>query len=103
MSSCIHHDHTVASFEQNLSLAHDPDAIVSDAVEKQDPIAIRVSGTNFPSPQRYAIGSTHFKLLAQRAQARECCLCFSDQFAGQLPTKGMEKHGTDEPPAHGCE
>ena len=102
MSSRIHHDHTVASFEQNLSLAQDPDAIVSDAVEKQDSVAIRISGTNFPSPKRYAIGSTHVKLLPVSANARECKVCLSDQFRGQLPAEGMQKHWTYEPSAHGC-
>src|SRR5215470_2621972 len=81
-------------------MARHPDAIISNAVENQNPVAIRVFGPDFPPAKHYAIRSTHVELFPVSADAREGNVCFLDEFRGKLPANGMKKHGTDEPPTH---
>ncbi len=54
-------------------------AIVSDAVEEDDPRAIGMRGANDPTAKRDGIGGAHGKILAHGADTGETGIGFTNQ------------------------
>ncbi len=48
----VHHDDAVAGAEEKFGLGDDADAVVGDAVEEEDPVAVGMIGADDPAAER---------------------------------------------------
>ena len=71
VSASIHHYNAVAGGKQNQCVLEDSDAIVSDTVEHQHPIAVGLRCAHFPSTEQPAIVSSHIKVFAPCVNLRK--------------------------------
>ena len=67
----IHHHDVVAVTQQKLGVAEVAGAIVGDAAEDEDPVAIGVGGADFPTFERGAVGGANFEVFFGGAGAGE--------------------------------
>jgi hypothetical protein len=93
----IHHDEAVAGAEQELRVADDADAVVGDAVEEEDPIAVGILRADFPATENCSIGSTNVEILAGGTGDRQGNVGFVDEVGSQLAADGMKECGAGEP------
>src|SRR5437667_1126117 len=62
----VHHDHTVASAQQEFRLANNSNAIVGNAMKKENPVPVGIFRTNFPATEQRSIGCADVEVLARR-------------------------------------
>ena len=63
--SGVHHDDAVAGAQQKLRLADDSDAVVADAVKKQNPAPVGIFGPDFPASKKRSVRRMHVEILAR--------------------------------------
>jgi hypothetical protein len=93
----VHHDDAVAGSEKEFGLADYADAVVGDAMEEQDPIAVGMIGANNPASQETAVACLDVEIFSMPAGMRERGVSFADEVLGKLPTNGVKESWRDEP------
>jgi len=93
----VHHDNTVPGAQQKFRLADDSDAVVGDAVEKEDPAPVGFFRSDFPTPEERAIRRANVEVLAGCASEGEGSAGFADEIGRQFAANGMEKRRSGEP------
>jgi len=71
MRAGVHHDDAVAGAQQEFRLTDDSNAVVGDAVEDENPVAIGIFRADFPAAEKRSIGSLHVEVLASSAGGGE--------------------------------
>ena len=97
----VHHDDAVAGAQQKFRLTDDSDAIVGDAVEDEDPVAVGILGADFPSTKRRSIRGFHVEVFAGCAGGGEGGVGFADKIGRQLAADGMKEGRSSEPSGNG--
>jgi hypothetical protein len=103
VSAGVHHDDAVTGAKKKFGLADNADAIIGDAVEKENPTAVGMLGPDHPAAEENAVGSADVKVLAMATGDGERGVGFADQVRGELPANGMKKTGRDEPACDACQ
>jgi len=72
-------------------------AVVGDAVEDENPVAIGIFREDFPAAEKRSIGSLHVEVLASSAGGGEARGGFADEIGCQLAANGVEERGSSDP------
>src|SRR5713101_5564260 len=101
MSAGIHHDDAVTGAEKKFGLADDSDAVIGDAVEEKDPIAVVARRTDEPATKFNAVGSADVEVNLLRAGYGEGGVGVPDEVRRELAADGVEIGGAGQP-ARNC-
>ncbi len=93
----IHEDDGVACVQQDLGLIDHADAVIGDAVKRENPVAVGVSGANFPSAQSDAIASGDCEVFEVGAGRLETQIGLMDQVGSEQAALRMKKCGSEKP------
>jgi len=96
----VHHDDAVAGAQQEFRRSNDSDAVVGNAVEKEDPAAVGVFRAGFPATERGTIRCANVKILAGCAGDGEGSVGLTDYIGSQVAANGMEERWAGEPSGH---
>src|SRR5713226_3807258 len=100
VGASVHHDHAVTGAQQKFRLTNDTHAVVGNAVEEEDPVAIGVFRADFPAAEKRSIRRTYVKILASRPSDGEGNVGFADQIRREFAANGMEESRPGKPPGN---
>jgi hypothetical protein len=72
-------------------------AIVRDAMEKQDPVSVGTCSAHFPSTKLRAILRVHAEIFARCVNLRESGVCVVNYVSRKRATHGMQEPGCNYP------
>ncbi len=93
----VHHDDTVAGAQQKFGLTDDSNAVVSDAVEDKNPVAVGILRPDFPAAEKRSIRSLDVEVLTGCAGGGEARVGFADEIRRELAADGMKERGSSDP------
>src|SRR5260370_10325008 len=101
VGSGVHHDDGVTGAQEEFRLTNDSDAVVGDAVEENDPTAVGVFRTDFPTSEKRSVLCANVEILARRSGEGEGGVGFANEVGSQHAANGMEERWGGEPSRHG--
>ncbi len=99
----VHHDDAVAGAKKEFGLADHADAVVGDAVEEEDPVAVGMVGADDPAVEEDAVGSADVEVFAVAAAVREGGVGFADKVGSEFAPDGMEEAWGYQPASDACQ
>jgi len=99
----VHHHHAIACAEEKFGLGDDADAVVGDAVEEEDPVAVGEVGADFPAVEHDAVGGADVEVCAVAAGVGEGGVGFADEVGSKFAADGVEEARSDQPACDACQ
>jgi hypothetical protein len=99
----VHHDDAVTGAEEKFRLADYADAIIGDAVKKEDPTSVGMLRTDDPTSKENAVRGADIEVFAVAAGKGERGVGFADEVGGKFAANRMKEAGGDEPACDACQ